>query len=83
MKGIEEMSMQREDDDRVTQLISRCLKDPKEAERLFRALITENQKAVELPGGRIELSQKEHDEFVARYSSEVGPTQWESKRAKK
>lgn len=70
------------DRDVVTGLIKRCLDDRDEAQRLFKELITDNRREIELPDGKLQLTQKQHDEFVARYSSEVGPTIWESKRAK-
>lgn len=68
--------------DNVTRLIRHCHQDRTEAERLFQKLITEKGMSVEIPYGHIVLTPDEHDEFVERYSSEVEPTLWESKRLK-
>ncbi len=76
------MTPTREDPDVVTGLIKRCLQNHDEAKRLFQTLVTENRRQIDLPQEKLQLTQKQHDEFVARYSSEVGPTIWESKRAK-
>ncbi|BCR06320.1 hypothetical protein DESUT3_33890 [Desulfuromonas versatilis] len=70
------------DEDVVPRLISHCLKDHGEAERLFQALITDKQNEIDLPEGKLHLTKAQLDEFVERYSSEVGPVLWESKRAK-
>ncbi len=76
------MTSDREDEDRVTPLIRRCLQSREEAERLLSTLITENRREVELPEGTIRLNEAEHGEFVTRFSAEVEPTIWTSKRAK-
>lgn len=70
------------DDDKVTRLIRYCHSDRQHAENLFQQLITDNARSIQLPEGTLTLSQDEHDEFVARYSAEVEPTIWESKRLK-
>jgi len=69
-------------DDKVTRLIRHCHDNRMHAENLFQRLITEKGMSIDLPEGRMTLSPEEHDEFVARYSAEVGPTIWESKRLK-
>lgn len=69
-------------DDKVTLLIRHCFQEKANAEALFQHLITERARSVDLPEGRITLTPQEHDEFVERFSSEVEPTLWESKRLK-
>jgi len=70
------------ENDKVTRLIQYCHSDRQRAEDLFQHLITEDARRIELPEGLMTLTQDEHDEFVERYSSEVEPTLWESKRLK-
>ena len=71
-----------QDLDNVTRLIRQCHRSKDQAENLFQHLIAEKAMSVDLPDGRIVLTPEEHDEFVERYSSEVEPTLWESKRLK-
>ena len=68
--------------DNVTRLIRHCHQGRAQAENLFQHLITEKAMSVDIPDGHIVLTPDEHDEFVERYSSEVEPTLWESKRLK-
>ncbi|MDT8441352.1 MAG: hypothetical protein RQ723_06795 [Desulfuromonadales bacterium] len=65
------------DGDNVSYLIGRCLRNQQEAERMFEALIRKNMRTIEMFAGTLNLSQAEHDEFVARFSAEVEPTLWE------
>lgn len=68
--------------DVVTGLIRHCLENARERETLFKSLISEKEHCVELDGERIELSDEQIGEFVERFSAEVEPTLWESKRRK-
>ncbi len=70
------------DDDRVSKLIRHCHQDPQIADRLFERLIAAQEREVTIEGERIVLSETERGEFVERYSAEVEPTLWESKRRK-
>lgn len=65
------------DDDNVSYLIGRCLRNREEAKRMFETLIRKNMRTIEMFAGTLNLSQAEHDEFVARFSAEVEPTLWE------
>lgn len=69
-------------EDKVTRLIRHCHGNRSQAENLFQHLIAEKGMSIDLPEGRMTLSPEEHDEFVARFSAEVEPTIWESKRLK-
>jgi hypothetical protein len=69
-------------DDKVTALIKHCHGSRDNAEDLFQHLIAEKALSVDLPEETVSLTQEEHDEFVERYSAEVEPTIWESKRLK-
>ncbi|PLX99939.1 MAG: hypothetical protein C0624_12965 [Desulfuromonas sp.] len=69
-------------DDKVTRLIRYCHGDRQQAEAVFNHLITRKSMSFELPEGEMVLSPEEHDEFVERFSAEVEPTIWESKRLK-
>ncbi len=70
------------DDDIVTRLIKFCHQDEESAEKLFKQLISEQRLSVVLPEGVAKLTEEERGEFVQRYSAEVEPTFWESKRRK-
>jgi hypothetical protein len=71
-----------EDIDIVSRLIGHCLQDPENARKLFDEVIGHKAREVDLPEGRVHLSEEQAGEFVERYSAEVEPTLWESKRLK-
>lgn len=68
--------------DLVTGLIRHCLENSEERETLFNTLIADQLHSVELHGETFRLSDEQFDEFVRRFSAEVEPTLWESKRRK-
>jgi hypothetical protein len=68
--------------DTVSRIIGHCLQDPENARKLFDTVIAHRERDVDLPEGRIHLTEEEAGEFVERYSAEVEPTLWESKRRK-
>lgn len=68
--------------DVVSRIIGRCYQDPAVAETLFRQVIAGGARRVFLPEGEVELSAEEAGEFAARFSAEVEPTLWQSKRRK-
>ncbi len=70
------------DPDPVNRLIKHCHGSKDNAENLFREIILHKKKTVRLPEGELTLSGEQHEEFVERYSSEVEPSLWESKRRK-
>lgn len=65
-------------DDSVSHLIGQCLRSKKDAEWIYDILVSRNLRKVDLITGTVHLTQQEHAEFVARFSSEVEPTIWES-----
>ncbi len=70
------------EDDKVTRLIRYCFGSKQQAETVFEHLITQKSLRFNLPEGEMVLTPEEHDEFVERFSAEVEPTMWESKRLK-
>jgi len=70
------------DTDRVTHVIKYCIKNHDLAENLFSAVATQRERTLTLPDGPVTLTEEEAGEFVQRYSSEVEPTIWISKRRK-
>jgi len=76
------MTNRQHEDDVVTRLIGYCHQGPDYAEKMFNTLIAERRERIELGGEEIELTREEIGEFVARYSAEVEPTLWASKRRK-
>ena len=70
------------DGDVVSSLIGICFQDTAKAEKLYQTVIVEHNLNVELPDQTIRLTQEQYDEFVERFSAEVGVRIWESKRRK-
>ena len=70
------------DQDVVTRLISFCHRDMATAWMMFDRLIAHRDPYVELPGESIALTEEQLDEFVERFSAEVEPHYWKSKRRK-
>lgn len=77
------MTDRQHQEDVVTRLIRYCHLGPDHAEKLFNTLIAQRRDRIELSGEEIELTREEIGEFVARYSAEVEPALWESKRRKR
>ena len=65
-------------EDSVSHLIGLCLRNKTEAERIYDIFVTKNLGKIDLITGSIHLTQKEREEFIVRFSSEVEPTIWES-----
>jgi len=65
-------------EDKVSYLIGQCLRDKKEAKRMFDDLIAKDKRKIGMFTGSIDLSREEHAEFVRRFSAEIEPTLWES-----
>jgi type II secretory pathway component PulL len=73
----------REVSDPVSLIIKDCHQSENEANRIFHQLAEERQHYFTLQNGkRVHLSDQQLEEFAARFSSEVEPTYWESKRLK-
>lgn len=73
---------QRYENDVVTHVIKYCIADKGFAEKAFDLIAAAKARSIDLPDGSVTLSEEEAGEFVERFSSEVGPTLWESKRRK-
>ncbi len=71
-----------ENRDVVSRLMGYCLQSRENAERLFDALISRRERTLTLGEETIRLTDQERGEFVERFSAEVEPTLWESKRLK-
>ncbi len=69
--------------DPVSLIIKACHKNEEEANRIYHLLAEERQHRFTLENETIvHLSEEQLGEFVERFSSEVKPTYWESKRLK-
>ena len=73
---------QRYSDDVVTHVIKFCLENRDFAEKAFESVASDKQRTLNLPDGDVTLNEQQAGEFVERFSSEVEPTLWESKRRK-
>ena len=65
-----------------SRVIKYCIADPNFAEKTFVSITAGNSHSVQLPDGEVYLTDEQVGEFAVRYSSEVEPTIWESKRLK-
>lgn len=70
------------DEDVVSRLVGYCLQSREKAEEMFKKLIDGRERRLSLAGEEVELTEEEFGEFVERFSAEVEPTLWESKRRK-
>ncbi len=69
--------------DPVSLIIEACHKNEEEANRIYHLLAEERQHQFTLENATIiQLSDKQLGEFVERFSAEVKPTYWQSKRLK-
>ncbi|NIQ98418.1 MAG: hypothetical protein GWO11_08350 [Desulfuromonadales bacterium] len=73
---------QRYADDVVTHVIKYCLEDKAFAENAFDNVAAEKKRTLRLPDGEVTLTEAQAGEFVERFSAEVEPAFWESKRRK-
>lgn len=65
-------------EDRVSHLIGECLRSKADAERIYDILVSRKLDKIDLITGSVHLTPEERSEFIARFSSEVEPTIWES-----
>ncbi len=70
------------DDNVVNKLIKHCHQHKETAEAIFKAIATDKQRKITVDDGELNLSDEHIGEFVERFSAEVGPTLYESKRRK-
>ena len=66
----------------VGRLIRHAHQSKDAAEQLYQQIVVEQRRTFQLPDGEVKLSQTQRDEFVERFSSEVGPEIWVSKSGK-
>ena len=66
----------------LSRLIKYCHQDAESAMQVYDRLVVDKQRSFELPDGKVTLSQRQLEEFVERFSSEVGPELWKSKSGK-
>jgi hypothetical protein len=66
----------------ITRLLSYCHQSKESAMEVYDQLIVGKQRSIDLPDGQVTLSQKQLEELVERFSSEVGPEFWLSKSGK-
>ncbi|MBE0577546.1 MAG: hypothetical protein IH613_16830 [Desulfuromonadales bacterium] len=69
-------------DDTISRLIKHCHQDKEMAERLYQEIIVQKKRNIQLPDGQVLLTERQAEEFVEHFSSEVGPEIWTSKRLK-
>lgn len=69
--------------DPVSLILKACLESENDAKRIFHQLAEEHIHSYKLDDGTtLHLSDEQIGEFAVRYSSEVEPTYWVSKRLK-
>lgn len=76
------MAAQLVENDIVTKIIKACHTDKATAETLFKAIANQKERTLTLSDLKITITEEEAGEFVQRFSAEVEPTLWESKRLK-
>jgi len=73
----------REASDPVSLIIKVCFRSEDEAKRIYHLLAEERQHQFQLESGTtVHLSDAQLGEFAERFSTEVEPAYWESKRLK-
>lgn len=68
--------------DPVTQVIKACHQGEEIANRIYHLIAEEHQRRIILTDDAVELDEQQAGEFVARFSAEVEPEYWRSKRLK-
>ncbi len=76
------MTTQTNDTDIVTRIIKECHTGKEAAEKIFQAIASDKTRSLQLSDGPVNITDEDAGEFVQRYSAEVEPTLWESKRRK-
>ncbi len=66
----------------LARLLKYAQQSKEAAEKLHQEIFIEQKRKIQLPDGPVLLSQKQVEEFVERFSSEVGPEIWISKSGK-
>ena len=68
--------------DPVTRVIKECLRGEERANRIYHLIAEEHRRHIVLGEDTIQLDEAQAGEFVQRFSSEVEPEYWQSKRLK-
>jgi len=68
--------------DPVTQVIKACHRGEEVANRIYHLIAEQHQRRLILEDDAVELDEQQVGEFVARFSAEVEPEYWHSKRRK-
>jgi len=68
--------------DPVTQVIKACHRGEEVANRIYHLIAEQHQRRLILEDDAVELNEQQVGEFVARFSAEVEPEYWHSKRRK-
>lgn len=72
-----------ETSDPVSLVIKACRRSEEEAQRIYQFLAEERHTQIELKDGEsVQLTEAQLGEFAQRFSAEVEPLYWESKRLK-
>lgn len=66
----------------VSRLIKFCHQDKESAMQVYDQVIVGKQHSIQLPDGKVTLTQKQLEEVVVRFSAEVGPELWVSRSGK-
>lgn len=66
----------------VSRLLKYCHRDKESALQVYEQVIVGKQRSLQLPDGKVTLSQKQLEELVERFSAEIGPEVWVSRSGK-
>ncbi len=76
------MQRQSMNTDPVSRVISECHRSEAIASRLFHQIAEEHQRHIVMGDTTVDLDETQADDFVHRFSSEVEPEYWTSRRRK-
>jgi len=66
----------------ISRLLKYCHESQESATQVYDQVIVGKQRSIQLPDGKVTLSQRQMEELVERFSSEVAPEFWKSKSGK-
>ena len=76
------MQTRQADFDPVSRVIRECHRGEDIATRIYHQIAEEHRRSIVLDGAPVELNEAQAGDFVQRFSSEVEPEYWHSKRRK-
>lgn len=76
------MQTRQPDPDPVSRVIRECHRGEDIATALYHQIAEEHRRSITLDGAPVELDEAQANDFVQRFSSEVEPEYWRSKRRK-